>query len=162
MISEGISKQEFIIQVLQRDINNIYKAQLAIARQNIYVEGKALKTKKRGGSKIGIRSGSLLNSLENPDYVIQASGDKFVVSAGIVKHMRFIDMKRYGNRRIYNRQVWGILYNNSLRDIRSGYGKELQDFVGEALHQAFGNEHGSGSSGNKSKKSYAKVKGRES
>ena len=60
MISENISKQGFIIQVLERDIRNIYKAQLAIAQKNIYVEGRALQVKKRPGTKIGIRSGSLL------------------------------------------------------------------------------------------------------
>ena len=160
MISENITKQQFIIEVLQRDLNNIYKAQLGIARQNIYVEGKELKVKRKHTKKIGVRSGALLKSLENPDFVIQASGEKFVVSAGIVLHMRFIDMKKYGNRRIYSRQVWGILYNNALRDIRSGYGQELYDVVKAALHEAFGEEHGSSSRSRK--KSYPHVKGRES
>lgn len=100
MISANITKQQFVIQVLERDLNNIYKAQLAIARQNIYVEGKTLKATKKRSSKIGVRSGALLESLENPDFVIQGQGEKFVVSAGIVKHMRFIDMKKFDNRRI--------------------------------------------------------------
>ena len=137
MISENITKQQFIIQVLERDVRNIYKTQLAIAQQNIYISGKELKITKRRGTKIGVRSGALLESLQNPDYSIQAQGDKFVVSAGIVKHMRFIDMKRFGNRKIYNRQVWGILYNNTLRDIRLNYGQTITDLVGEKLKEAF-------------------------
>ena len=32
MISENITEQQFIVQVLERDIWNIYKAQLVIAR----------------------------------------------------------------------------------------------------------------------------------
>jgi len=137
MISEKITKQEFIIQVLERDIRNIYKAQLAIAQKNIYVQGKALKKTKRSGPKIGVRSGSLMESLQNPDYLIQAQGEKFIVSAGIVKHMRFLDMKKIGNRKIYNRQVWGILYNNALKDIKFNYGKTISDSVGDALQEAF-------------------------
>lgn len=136
MISDKITKQQFIIQVLERDLANIYNVQLAIARHNIYVEGKELKVKKRRGVLIGVRSGRLLKSLENPDYVISASGEKFIVSAGIVKHMRFIDMKKFGNRKIYNRQVWGILYNNSLRAILHEYGKSIRDVVREALEEA--------------------------
>jgi hypothetical protein len=136
MISENITKQQFIIQVLERDLNNIYKAQLAIARQNIYVEGKELKVTKRKGNTIGVRSGALLESLENPDFIIQASGEKFLVSARIVKHMRFIDMKKFGNRKIYNRQVWGILYNNALKDIKYNYGEAVSNYIGEVLREA--------------------------
>ena len=137
MISDNLTKQQFIVQVLERDISNIYKAQLAIAQQNIYVEGKQLNIKKHRGTKIGVRSGSLLASLQNPDYLIQAQDEKFIVSAGIVKHMRFIDMKKFGNRRIYNRQVWGILYNNALRDIKYNYGQSIADAFGEKLKEAF-------------------------
>ena len=137
MISEGITKQQFIIQVLERDVKNIYRAQELIAKRNIYIEGKELKKKKRKGALIGEKTGRLLQSLENPDYIIQAQGEKLILSAGIVKHMRFIDMKKFGNRKIYNRQLWGILYNNSLRAILHEYGKNIRDVVREALEEAF-------------------------
>jgi hypothetical protein len=138
MITENITKQQFIVQVLERDIKRIFAAELAIAQENIYVSGKELKVTKQRGYKIGVRSGALLESLQNPDYVIQAQGEKFIVSAGIVKHMRFIDMKKYGNRRIYNRQVWGILYNNALKDIRFNYGNAIADSVFDDIVEAFG------------------------
>jgi len=137
MISDNITKQDFIVQILERDVRNIYKAQLVIAQQNIYLSGKQLKVTRRRGAKIGVRSGALLKSLENPDFLIQAQGDKFIVSAGIVRHMRFIDMKKFGNRKIYNRQVWGILYNNALKDIKFNYGQAISDVVGEKLREAF-------------------------
>lgn len=136
MISENITKQEFVIQILQRDLKNIYKAQLAIARNSTYIEGKELNIKKYNNQKIGVQSRALLQSLENPDYVIQTSGDKFIVTGNIVKKMRFLDMKKYGNLRIYNRQVWGILYNNAYRDIRFNYGKAISDLLGEKLNEA--------------------------
>jgi hypothetical protein len=45
-------------------------------------------------------------------------------------------MKDHGNWRIYNRQVWGILYNNALQDIKSGYGSQLHDYIGKMLRDA--------------------------
>jgi len=46
-------------------------------------------------------------------------------------------MKKFGNRKIYNRQVWGILYNNALKDIKFNYGQAISDVVGEKLREAF-------------------------
>lgn len=46
-------------------------------------------------------------------------------------------MKKHGNWKIYNRQVWGILYNNSLRRILHGYGEEIHDNVRATLESAF-------------------------
>jgi|GEM_PF-343424 len=128
MISDNIKKTDFIINVLKRDVEDIYKTQLLIASQNIYFEGKEHENKK---------TGRLLNSLQNPDYAIQAQGSKFIISAKIVKHLRFLDMKKHGNWKIYNRQVWGILHNNSLRDIRNGYGDEIYYGVRNQLIEAF-------------------------
>ena len=136
MISDRIIQDGFIVNTLKRDIINIYRAQLGIAKENIYVEGKDLKRRKKRGETLNRRTGDLLNSLENPDFVIEATGEKFIVSAKIMKHMRFLDMKRLGNWKIYNRQVWGILYNNALRDIKFRYGQTISDYVGEALTTA--------------------------
>ena len=158
MISENITKQQFIVDILKRDVENIYATQRLIAEKNIYIKGKDLKTSKRKGPTIGVKTGSLLKSLQNPNYSISAEGSKFIVSARIVKHMRFLDMKSIGNWKIYNRQVWGILYNNSLKEIKYGYGQELFDLVREALHDAFGSEHGS--SGKSLGEQYNKAKGR--
>lgn len=137
MISENITKQQFVVNVLKRDIENIYAVQRLIAQRNIYIKGKNLKKTKRKGALIGEKTGSLLESLQNPDYSIYYEGEKLIVSAGIVKHMRFLDMKHIGNRMIYNRQVWGILYNNSLKEIKYGYGQQLYDLVEAALKNAF-------------------------
>jgi hypothetical protein len=142
MISDDIVKEDFIVQVLERDMNRIYGAQLEIARSNTYVEGRKLKKRVRKGKGLGSRTGALVESLENPDFIIQTSGEKFIVSAKIVTHMRFLDMKRHGDWRIYNRQVWGILYNNSLKDIRNNCGRAIADSVGESLHETFGAEEG--------------------
>jgi hypothetical protein len=51
--------------------------------------------------------------------------------------MRFLDMKHFGNHKIYNKQVFGILYKNALRDIRYRYGQETSDTIGDLLRSAF-------------------------
>lgn len=137
MISAEITKSAFITSVLERDLINIYSAMELIAKRNIYVEGKQLQQRKRRGAGIGIRTGSLLRSLEAPKYSISASAGKFIVIADIVLHTRFLDMKKYGNRRIYNRQLWGILYKNALPDIKYRYGMAIKNYVGEELRSAF-------------------------
>jgi hypothetical protein len=160
MISDNIIKEGFIVDVLKRDLSNIYRAQLGIAKQNIYIEGKELKKKKRPGETLKVRTGRLLASLENPDFVIQATGQEFIVSAKIMKYMRFLDMKRLGNWKIYNRQVWGILHNNSYRDIKYRYGEEIADYVREALEQALGSPHGKSPDSGGKVKDYGSAKGR--
>ena len=159
MISDNIEKSGFIVETLKRDLYNIYKTQLAIATKNIYVEGKTLKTKIRKGETIKKRTGRLVGSLQNPDFVIQATGQKFIVSANIMKYMRFLDMKKLGNWKIYSRQVWGILYNNAWPDIKFRYGQEIKDRVGDAIKAALG-QHASRTSSGTKEKDYGKAKGR--
>ncbi|GAB1358687.1 hypothetical protein MASR1M31_04660 [Porphyromonadaceae bacterium] len=139
MIAENISKSEFILQTVERDVRNIYKAQLIIATQNIYLEGRDLKAKRRKGKTLADdpKNNSIIRALQNPDFILSQQGESFVLTANIVKKLRFRDMKKFGNWRIYNAQVWGILYNNALRDIRLNYGNALRDKVGEALTNAF-------------------------
>jgi hypothetical protein len=138
MLSDKIIKKQFIAQTLRRDMVNIYDAMTLIARANIYREGKDLRMKRRQGATIRRRSGALLDSLESKDFDIVSDDDRFLLTARFVKHLRFLDMKRLGNWKIYNRQVWGILYNNAIPDIKYNFGREVADYVGDSLREAFG------------------------
>ncbi|MFK2251054.1 hypothetical protein ACIXNM_03755 [Bacteroides fragilis] len=60
-----------------------------------------------------------------------------VATSNIPLYIRFLDMKKHGNYGIYNRQVWGILWNNSLQTIKYGYGKEVRDRIYAGLQEAF-------------------------
>lgn len=137
MLTDQLTKSQFIVEVLNRDVNNIYRAQLLMAQHNIQLTGKELKTTRRRGGKIGSRSGSLIRALQNPQYQIYGKDGRFQLEAIIPTHARFLDMKRRHNWRIYNRQVWGILYRNSMLDIKYGYKKGIQDTVGRTLTEAF-------------------------
>jgi hypothetical protein len=87
MITDHITRQQFIIQVLNEDVRAIYDAQLLIARENIYIEGRELKIRQKRGKKIGTKTGDLLRSLENPDYTIRGEGENFIVTANIIRQM---------------------------------------------------------------------------
>lgn len=137
MVTEQMIKSEFVVEVLDRDVENIYGAQLLIAEKNIRLQGASLKAVKRSGKKIGERSGQLKNALQNPQYNIAGIDGKFQVQAYIPLQVRFLDMKHLGNWMIYNRQVWGILYRNSLIDIKYRSGDNIRNSVGEALRDAF-------------------------
>ena len=137
MLTEQITKSQFVVEVLNRDIANIYKAQLLIARHNIRLTGTDLKQVKRAGPKMGERKGKLISSLASPKYAIFGRDGKFQAEASIPIHTRFLDMKKHGNWMIYNRQVWGILYRNAMLDIKYGYKRRLHDHVGDALRAAF-------------------------
>jgi len=137
MVTEQMTKSEFVVEVLNRDVENIYRAQLLIAEKNIRLQGASLKAVKRSGKKIGERSGQLKNALQNPQYNIAGIDGKFQVQAYIPLQVRFLDMKHLGNWMIYNRQVWGILYRNSLIDIKYRYWDNIRNSVGEALRDAF-------------------------
>jgi hypothetical protein len=138
MITDKITKKDFIVKTLRRDMTNIYDTMTLIARQNIYHSGRNLTVTRREGPTIGRRTGSLLDSLESRDFELAFDDDRFLVTARFVKYLRFFDMKHLGNWKIYNRQVWGILYNNAIPDIKYNLGSEVTDAVGDSLRQAFG------------------------
>ena len=141
MISDNITKSSFIVQTLERDLRNIYNAQLLIATKNTYIEGKELKIKVKRGKQFRDKKNAkrIIEKLQNPNFVITQSGENFQVTNYILKELRFYDMKAHGNWKIYNRQVWGILYNNALRDIRSQVTENLRDYLGERLQEVFNN-----------------------
>lgn len=134
--SGEMSQSAYVLEILFRDIRNIFQAQLLIVSQRVYLSGKDLKASRR---KKGIerQSGALENALISPNYVLQAEGEKFTLAASYPIHIRFLDMKEKGNWKIYNRVIWGILYNNAMKDIKFRYGDTVADQVGNALRQAF-------------------------
>lgn len=132
---DNLTPAEFVWQILERDVRNIYHAQHLIVSQRIYISGKDLKAKQR---KKGIerRTGTLEKSLSNPDFYIKAEGENFRVAANYPLYIRFLDMKNLGNWNIYNKQVFGIL-GNARKDLKSRYGENVADVIGNALREAF-------------------------
>jgi len=136
MMTDNMTKSQFVVEILNRDLVNIYRAQQLIAEENTRLQGAGMKAVRRSGKKIGERSGRLRESLRNPKYTVAGVDGKFQAQAYIPLHMRFLDMKSLGNWMIYNRQIWGILYRNTMIDIKYRYGDQIRDRVGDALRNA--------------------------
>ena len=45
-------------------------------------------------------------------------------------------MKHLGNWRVYNRQVWGILYGHTLREIKYEWRQQIADRIREGMEMA--------------------------
>lgn len=141
-MNEDLIKQEFIRERVEKDIRAIFEAQLLIARERIYTrtryskEGRSFYQEQGTGATLN-RDSLLLKALETPQYKIEASGNGIISTSNIPMYMRFMDMKRVGNWQIYNRQVWGILYNNTINAIRYEYGKQVRDQIYARLANAF-------------------------
>lgn len=134
--SSQLSKGQFVRVILDRDLRNIFKAQLLAVRERRYLKGKDLKVVNRRKRKTSAPTEHIEEALVNPNYIIQSQGETFIAEATIPIDMRFYDMRGRQNMQIYNRIVWGILFNNALPDIRFGYGQQIHDIVGRALHRA--------------------------
>jgi hypothetical protein len=135
MFTDSINRQ-FITGIIMRDIRNIYRAQELIASKNIYITGRERNWHKRPGPAIQGRD-SLLKHLQNPSVNLTGDIENITVENTIQIRLRFLDMQAHGNWKIYNRQVWGILYNNALQDIRAGCGERIRDWLGDELRTIF-------------------------
>ena len=137
MISDNIIKQQFITGALNEGFRQINEAQRKIATENIYAKGKKKVIEKRKGKTIQ-QSGyeSLVKSLISPPYDLKVPGTTAFMTNRILKQMRFLDMKNYGNWRIYNAQVWGILYNETFPEIKYGFGDEVYKEISKQLETA--------------------------
>ena len=134
MNEEDLITQEFIRENIERDFRAIFEAQRLIALERIYSRASYSQT---GQNLSQRRSGELLRALQNPRYSMELSGTGVIATSNIPLYIRFLDMKEHGNYAIYNRQIWGILYNNTLMNIRDGYGKEVRDRIFAQLQGAF-------------------------
>ena len=101
-------KGEYLKQQLQKGLNEIFEAQRGVASKKVDRSAKAKKS----------RSGALMASLLNPNYKLttQLAGVHGLIT--YPREIRFQDMKHLGNWRIYNKQIWRILYKETFRNIR--------------------------------------------
>lgn len=97
-------KGEYFKEHLERGLQRILEKQREIAQLKVY-----------GRPSLRTRSGTLMRTLESPKSLITISPDGGVeMETNVPVYIRFLDMKRNGNLGIYNRQIWGILYSDTL------------------------------------------------
>lgn len=121
----GRLELEFMERTLRDGIGEILDRQTRVADEKIY-----------GRSSPRSRSGGLKAALASRRYTLGRSGDGFKASAAYPAHIRFIDMKKRQNYRIYNRQVWGVLYGDTISELRFGFRQWFADKVRGHLDQS--------------------------
>ena len=134
METEGIEIQYFK-QQLETGIRDILEAQRLIASSRISQKGHDRVKIKLKGPTVKGRSGALMEALTNPRYFISPDGKGVRAETTLPTYIRFLDMKRHGNYQIYNRQIWGILYNETFQNVKYEYRDWLEKHFPELLKQ---------------------------
>lgn len=128
-------KSKYFREQLEKGIRDIFDAQRAIATERIYQRGHDRIRERRSGSVIKGRSGALMEALTNPRYLLTPDGEGVRAETTLPTYIRFLDMKRHGNYQIYNRQIWGILYNETLQNTKYEFSDWLRKYTTESLEQ---------------------------
>lgn len=128
MVDDKI-KIKYFQEVLEKGIRKIYESQRGIAG------AKLAATKKENRIPSG-RSGALMAALNAAGHTINS--DNYGVHAELQWpiYIRFLDMKRLGNWKIYNRQLWGILYKDTFVEMRYGFRDWLQNYLTRSLTES--------------------------
>lgn len=115
---------QYLRDQLLQGIRQIYAAQRQIAsRKMAYGPAKG-------------RSGDLMRSLTSPEYTLTVRDGGVHGRLTYPKEIRFQDIKHLGNWRIYNRQVWGILWKETFRNIRFEFSDWLREKFKERMNEA--------------------------
>ncbi len=137
MITEQYVKDEFVSEILRRDIGIIYKTQEEVA--NRYFKE---------------HTGTLRQFLSRRAFSLQESNGNFTVYIGVLSYLRFLDMqyrlnytglssrrgkKHRANYAVYNRVVWGVLYNETFPDIQAGFTNEVRAAWRKQMEEALSN-----------------------
>lgn len=117
---------------VNRGFHKIFDEQRRIAASEIYGK-QAYRTDGTPRS----RSGRLQQALASPSLSISGSGSSLAAVANYPTYIRFLDMKRLGNYRIYNRPIWGILYKETFRNIRYEFSDWLSEFIKKSISESY-------------------------
>lgn len=75
------------------------------------------------------RSGLLGGFLHSQRFDVSYSGAGVAAVIDYPVYIRFLDMRRNGNMKIYNRIIWGALYRETLKNIKYEYRDWLRKVV---------------------------------
>jgi len=123
---------KYFTEYVNRGFRRIFEEQRRIAAAKIYGK-QAYRTDGTPRS----RSGRLQQALASPAFSITGSGSGISAKAQYPTYLRFLDMKRLGNYRIYNRPVWGILYKETFNDIRFEFSAWLRKNLADSIRESY-------------------------
>lgn len=129
-MSKEVIQQRFLFDTLDKNIKTVYRRQLEIYLDYVRKDDDRVKRPPEYLSAVE-------NALRNPHTQISKAGDGFVASLTFPLFIRFMDMKKIANWKIYNKLVWGIIYRKTYNDISYGYSSHIAGLIKEGLVESF-------------------------
>lgn len=111
---------------MEKGIRDIFARQLQIAQDGIYSAAATQARERRTGRLSLGRSGSLLAALQSPHFSVTEKGGGVEATVQLPEYSRFVDMRKHGNKKIYNKPVFGILYKEVLSSVKYEFREWLQ------------------------------------
>jgi hypothetical protein len=124
VITDKIIKKEFIARTVRRNLNEVRRIQLE----------KLDAADERIRKKFDIDA--IIASVRQSAPAVAEDDDGLIISQKIIKRLRFLDMKKFGNMKIYNRLVWGILYGETKAELSYGFFEEVRNALRRQLEAA--------------------------
>jgi hypothetical protein len=125
MISTGLKKNHYVDKILKEEAEVIKRMQLAVVND----------------WQLEDRTGNLRKMLQG-HFSLQDFDGGPRLTLSYVKYIRFLDMPWITSRRsglfLYNRIVFGRIYNNTYLRVRAGYRDTLRGEIAELLQDATG------------------------
>lgn len=126
MVTDELIKKQYIRQIMKRDAAFIYDTQAEVLRRNFSNE----------------RTRELASFLSKRPYQIVDDGLRPTYYFFIFPYLRFLDIK-YSRQQeglrarlaLYNRVIWGRLYNETINDLRYGLTQDMKKQIREWLEK---------------------------
>ena len=129
MISGGAIKTHYVREILERDAKFINETQGKVISENL--------------RRV---SGRLLRSIYRKDFQIQADDNRMMRQFNYLRYLRFLDIKssmdKFKNKELrsklalYNRVIYGRLYNETRSDIKYGLTEQVKERIRTELEKA--------------------------
>ena len=126
MVTDELIKV-FISQIIRRDAAFIYDTQARVVRENFSTDG---------------RSSTLAYYLSKRPFSLSGQGLNLVYYFNVITYLRFLDIKyskdKMGLRSklaLYNRVIWGRLYNETIRDLKYGLTEDIKRDIRQRLEK---------------------------
>ena len=123
-----IIKKQFVVNQMQEMLDRLKKIQLQV-----------LEDKREELTQHRFNVDELIEGVISSYLGLTKNGD-LMYTMSVQKKLRFADMKKHGNARVYNRPLWGVIFGkyDSLRTrLRDGYSQEIEDELKKKLREAF-------------------------
>lgn len=128
MISEGAIKTHYVREILERDAKFINETQGKVISENL--------------RRV---SGKLLRSIYSKDFQVQSDENRMMLQFNFLRYLRFLDIKssmdQFKNKELrsklalYNRVIYGRLYNETRSDIKFGLTEQIKEKIKTELEK---------------------------